>query len=152
MLWRNTCPYIPSPAKSRWPPSHSEQTTVKLQNKNKYKKKKQTDSEACSLSGHSSNRRRRTELRPGTYSLLFRLQSSGVWKKTPLPPPPSAVLPRCGGQRWRKERAAPFQPFLSGVKKDKWAKFDSTCREAVDLIQPVLKLIKIRANLLCQNE
>ena len=66
--WRNTCPYIPSTAQSHWSLS---QTIVKLQNRNEGK--------ACSLSGHSRDRRRSTELWPGTYSLLFRLQSSGLF-------------------------------------------------------------------------
>lgn len=60
--WRNSCPYIPSTAKSHW--SQCEQTIVKRWNKNEEEKKR-----ACSLSGHSRDRRRRTELWPGTPSL-----------------------------------------------------------------------------------
>lgn len=140
----------------RWPPSHSEQTTVKLQNKNKYKKK---PNRLRSLPLIRTFQQQKETYWTATWHLFSPLLPPKFWYiwgavcgKNTLSPPPSAVLPCCGGQRWRKERPAPFQPFLFGVKKDNCVKSDSTLQEAVDSIQLVLKLIKIRANPLCQNE
>lgn len=62
--WRNPCPYIPSSAKSHWSLSPREQTIVERWSENEKKK----NPPACSLSGHSRDRKRCTGLWPGTSS------------------------------------------------------------------------------------